>query len=614
MARRLRFAALAVLIIAVPLVAADAPSTSIARMKSDLTFLASAECEGRGPGTEGINKAADFIAAEFRKAGLKGAMPDGSFFQPFEIKGQARLGKDLQVSLTNADFGTVNLKLNATFNPITGTSSGSADGSIIFAGYGITSESMKYDDYADIDAAGKTVLVIRKSPHYGEEQRLLVDDKTKQQIENATAQIASFDAKIKNAKTHKAAALLLVNDASENDEKMIEFRPSLTSDAIPAVQIKRSVGDMLVRAGTGKSLDEIERSIEANMKPMSQPLKGWNAKVAVQVERAITPAKNVVGVLEGAGDLANQTLVIGAHYDHLGYGGPGSMARGVKAIHFGADDNGSGTTSVIELARRLCTNPPANRRRLVLMTFSGEELGLLGSLYYCAHPIFPLKDTAAMINLDMVGRLVADPDTQQGKLDIGGTGSAKSFDALIDKVNAKYDFKLKKSAAGMGPSDHQSFFMKGVPVYFFFTGLHPQYHRPTDVVDLINFEGMNKIVDMAEDLARILWTDETRPEYVKVGGSFQVGMQTQGRGPSIRFMPGDYSDDAGGAAVGTVTKGGPADKAGIKDGDVIVEVDGMPVKNMVAYTAEMRKKKAGQVVEMTLQRKSERLKVKVTPE
>ena len=177
-------------------------------MKSDLTFLASAECEGRGPGTEGINKAADHIAAEFRRPASKGPCPDGSFFQPFEIKGHSRLGKDLQVSLTNADFGTVNLKLNATFNPITGTSSGMADGSIVFAGYGITSEAMKYDDYADLNVDGKVVLVIRKSPHYGEEQRLLVDEKTKQQIENATAQIASFDAKIKNAKTHKAAALL----------------------------------------------------------------------------------------------------------------------------------------------------------------------------------------------------------------------------------------------------------------------------------------------------------------------------------------------------------------------------------------------------------------------
>jgi hypothetical protein len=619
MAPRLRFAALAFAFVAFPIVAADAPNTSIDRLRTDLTYLASAECEGRGPGTAGIDKAADYIAESFRKAGLKGAMPDGSFFQPFDIKGASRLGKDLQVSLTGADFGTINLKLDATFNPITGTSSGSADAPIIFAGYGITSEAMKYDDYADLDVAGKIVLVIRKAPHYGEEQRLLTDDKTKQQIEKAIGQVASFEAKIKNAKAHNAAALLLVNDSSETDEKMIEFTPSIGSDAIPAVQIKRSIGDAMLQAGMGKSLDEIERSIKVKMKPLSQPLKGWNAKVAVQIERKVTPAKNVVGVLEGAGPLANQTLVIGAHYDHLGYGGAGSLARGAKAIHFGADDNGSGTTSVIELARRLATNPPANRRRLVCMTFSGEELGLLGSLHYADHPIFPLKDTVAMINLDMVGRLAPDPETQKGKLDIGGTGTAKSFDRMIEKLNTKYDFKLKKSAAGIGPSDHSSFFVKGVPVFFFFTGLHKEYHRPTDVVDLINFDGMKKIADMVEDLAREIWTDEARPEFVKVGGSFQVGAirdtgASGSRGPSIRFMPGNYDDEAGGALVASVTKDGPADKAGIKDGDLIVEVAGTAVRNMTAYTAEMRKQKAGQPVEFTIVRKGERIKVKVTPE
>jgi hypothetical protein len=245
-------------------------------------------------------------------------------------------------------------------------------------------------------------------------------------------------------------------------------------------------------------------------------------------------------------------------------------------------------------------------------------MGLLGSQHYAEHPIFPLKSTVAMINLDMVGRLAPDPETQKGKLDVGGTGSAKSFNALIDELNAKYDFKLRKSAAGIGPSDHTSFFLKGVPVFFFFTGLHKEYHRPTDVVDLINFEGMNKIVDMVEELARGLWTAETRPEFVKVGGSFQVGGIPRdgpsGRGPSIRFMPGNYDDDAGGAQVASVTKDGPADKAGIRDGDLIVEVAGTPVKNMTAYTAEMRKQKAGHPVEMTIARKGERIKVTVTPE
>jgi Peptidase family M28/PDZ domain len=352
------------------------------------------------------------------------------------------------------------------------------------------------------------------------------------------------------------------------------------------------------------------------MKPLSKPLSGWSAKVAAKIERQMTPAKNVVAVLDGAGSLANETLVIGAHYDHLGYGNRGSLNRGEKTIHFGADDNASGTSSILELARRLSVDPPANRRRLVFMAFSGEEIALLGSAHYADNPIFPIKDTVAMINLDMVGRLSLDEKTQKGKLEIGGTGTAKNFDALIEKHNAKYDFLLKKSASGMGPSDHQSFYLKSVPVYFFFTGLHKEYHKPTDVPDLINFDGMKKIVDMVEDLTRELWVAEPRPEFVKSDSrSTQADRPERGgRGPSIRFMPGNYDDDAGGALVGAVTKGGPADKAGIKDGDLIIEVAGMPVRSMMAYTVEMRKRKVGEPVEMILMRKGERIKVTVTPE
>jgi hypothetical protein len=219
-----------------------------------------------------------------------------------------------------------------------------------------------------------------------------------------------------------------------------------------------------------------------------------------------------------------------------------------------------------------------------------------------------------MINLDMVGRLSEDSETKKGKLEVGGTGTAKNFDTLLTKHNEKYNFQLKKTASGVGPSDHTSFYEKGVPVYFFFTGLHKEYHRPTDVVDLINFDGMSKITDIVEDITRDLWVAEKRPEYVKGQSSPSRAGSPGARGPSIRFMPGGYDDDAGGAAVGAVTKGGPADKAGIKDGDLIVEVAGVPVKNMGAYTTEMRKRKAGEPVEMVILRKGERIKVTVTPE
>lgn len=586
---------------------AEKPEASVDRLKKDLGFLASAECEGRGPGTAGIDKAADYIADAFRQAGLKGAMPDGSFFQPFAIRGTSSLGKDVGLSLTGEDFGSLNLKLNATFSPLGVTGSGRVDAPIVFVGYGITSDQPAYDDYAGIDVTGKVVLVIRKTPRYSDAKKPFAADSRLQEL-------AAIAAKVENARKHKASAVLMVNDASEKDDTLLDFRVATgTGDAIPALHIRRSVGDLMLTYGLGKSLDSLEQAIEADLKPMSGPLKGWSAKAAVTIDRKMIPVKNVVGVLEGAGPLAHETLIIGAHYDHLGFGGRGSLAGGSKSIHFGADDNGSGSTVVIELARRLAANPPANRRRLVIMTFSGEELGLLGSKHYVDHPIFPLADTVAMINLDMVGRLAPDAETQKGKLEIGGTGTAKSFDKLLDGLNAKYDFKLKKSATGVGPSDHTSFYLKGVPVFFFFTGLHKEYHKPTDVVDLINFDGMKKITDMVEELARGLWVDEKRPEYVKGMGSTSMG-SVRGNVPRLGFMPGNYDEDTEGVAIASVTKDGAADKGGIKDGDLLVEVAGKPVKNMTAYMTEMGKQKKGEPVEVTIVRKGERIKLTVTPQ
>src|SRR5438128_532782 len=265
MAGRIRFATFALVVLVFPILAGDAPNPSVERMRTDLTFLASAECEGRGPGTAGIDKAADYIAEEFRKAGLKGAMPDGSFFQPFTIKGAARLAKDVELSLAGEGFGSMALKLNSSFNPMPETGAGTVDAPIVFAGYGISSKSFKYDDYAGLDAEGKVVLVIRRTPRYGQEKSLFADEETLLQIDKSIQQVATFEAKIANAKKHHAAALLLVNDAGEADDNLREFRSVTGNDeSIPAFHIKRSVGDQLLRSGMGKSLEDVERAIDAS--------------------------------------------------------------------------------------------------------------------------------------------------------------------------------------------------------------------------------------------------------------------------------------------------------------------------------------------------------------
>jgi hypothetical protein len=591
--------------------AAEKSSSSIERMKKDIYFLASEECEGRGVETQGINKAADHIAATFKELGLKPGMGELGYFQPFSISGSPKLGAPNKLILKGSGDKELEPKISTDWTVSGLTAKGKVSGPIVFAGYGITQKD-GYDDYKDLDVKGKIVLVLRQTPRAG------IKDKKDGVDPFPNAQgYAPLNQKIANAETHKAAGILFISDrktAGEQDALMpFEYARGGGSGSFPVFHIKRALADQLLAAAEGKKLDELEKDIDGDLKPRSFEIKGWTAAMEATIERTEFKAKNVIGILEGKGPLANETVVIGAHYDHLGRGERGSLAKGSTAIHFGADDNGSGSTSVMELARRFAAMKNREGRRIVFMTFSGEERGLLGSAYYCRNPVMPLKDTVAMINLDMVGRLRDEPKSKKGKLEIGGIGSAKNFESLIDELNKKYEFDVKKSRSGTGPSDHTSFYLKQVPVFFFFTGMHPEYHRPADKPETINLDGMKKVVDMVEELALKLSTDKERPEYVapkvnKDGPSSSRGV------PTIRFMPGDYDDDqSNGVLVGGVLKGGPADKGGLKEGDWIVEIAGKPVKNMTGYMKVMGEQKAGEAIDFTVKRGDKKVPLKITP-
>ncbi len=606
-----------------PLALYAGENATITRLKNDLAYLAGDECEGRGPGTKGIELAADHIANIFKEAGLKGAMPDGSYFQPFEIPGQIKV-----LPTTSLSFGgpeaSVAPKLNLGFVPLRMGSDGKVSSEIVFVGFGITAPDLNYDDYAGVDVEGKIVLMLRRMPRYGvTEPKKKAEDKKEDDkatakeeqpntnaaatnppmkpfaTEDAHQKMAGIQEKLENAQAHKAAAVILVNDETsitEFEEDNITNLSSLRgSIKIPAVHVKRNLVSSLIRASFNKSLRDIEEEINANLKPQSKVLAKCTGELEVATDRNPTRVKNVVGVLPGAGPLADETVVIGAHYDHLGYGGSGSLARGSKAIHHGADDNGSGTTAILELVRRFGAMNDRQGRRLVFITFSAEEVGLNGSAHYCKEPLFPLEKTVAMINLDMVGRMQPDKETQKGKLEIGGTGTAKQFEPVIDKLSEKYDFKLRKTATGMGPSDHQSFFMKNLPVLFFFTGLHADYHRPTDTFDKVNYEGMSKVVDLVEEIAKEVLVMDPKPEFVKVATPFNksgLTSSTRGGGPRLGVMP-DYAFEGEGMKLQGVSPGAAAEKVGIKEGDRIVEIDGNLVKNVESYMGAMAKVKPG---------------------
>jgi hypothetical protein len=320
------------------------------------------------------------------------------------------------------------------------------------------------------------------------------------------------------------------------------------------------------------------------------------------------PVKNILGIVPGTGPLGNQYVVVGAHYDHLGYGGRGSRAPGSKEIHHGADDNGSGTTAVMELARRFAGRKDRTGRSILFMTFSGEERGLLGSKYYAEHPLIPLADTAVMVNLDMVGRLRPDPDTKKEKLIAQGIGTSKEFDSLIDKLN-KEDFTFSKVPAGTGPSDHDSFYRKKVPVLFFWTGIHPDYHKPSDTADKIDLAGMAKIVDFTEGVIERLATEKERPVYIEVKGG--TPSSSDFNGPRLGILPNYEGKD--GLTIDGVADNGPAAKAGMKTGDRIVELAGRPVSNITTYMAIMADQRVGRTFEATVVRDGKKLTLKVTP-
>ncbi|HTU90263.1 MAG TPA: M28 family peptidase [Gemmataceae bacterium] len=579
---------------------ASARTESEARLRRDITFLASDECEGRGPGTRGIDKAADYIVEQFKKAGLKAGGADGSYLQPFTVNANV-LDEPARFVLTGPQGQTIAFKQGVQFWPMALGGSGSDKAPAVFAGYGITSDKAKYDDFADVDVADKVVILLRGAPHIGQKSR-----------DQELLSGAPFVKKIVNAEKHGAAAVLFVNDAgtAHDGDDLLDFNYTAfgrSASKFPVLHVRRAVLEMMLPGGAD-TLTRLEKDINRELKPHSLDLPGWTVDVAVRMHRGKMHVKNIVGVLEGAGPLANETVVIGAHYDHLGYGGSGSLSPSKKmAIHHGADDNASGTTTLMELARRLSAMKDRQGRRLVFIAFSGEELGLFGSEYYCKHPLYPLDDTASMFNIDMVGRLRTDKTSGKAKLLSEGCGTAKPFRELLDKLGDKYDFKMVNKPSGFGPSDHNSFCSKEVPVLFVWTDYHDDYHRPSDTADKINVEGMRRIADLSQE-AILTLARMDKPEYVKVKND--SGGPTKYQGPTLGIRP-SYSDEEEGLLIGDVVEGRPAASAGLKADDRIISIDGKPIKNIQTYMTVLGSHKKGDTIEVGFLRDSTKKTVKV---
>ncbi len=647
------------------LVAAEEASVVERRLSESASYLASDELEGRGVGTKGLDLAANFVAEKFREAGLKTDLFDGGPFQKFNMTTGVSLGPQNSLALV-APGGDgmpgrrVELKLGEQFNPMSLGGSAAFDLPLVFVGYGITAKDEKYDDYAGIDVKDKAVIILRHQPQQGNPHGVFGGTRPSQH--------APFKRKISNAYEHGAAAVIFCTDefdiqknvanlrkrwqvavdeiAKENAKFTAISKPTpddwnqhvqaiqkLAADvtryseelkaahdplmpfdgshpdvadarSFPVLICQRQPLDEVVKAALNTSLAELEQQIDKGPTPRSRELAGWRAVGQTSLERQESEVKNVVGVLEGSGPHADETIVIGAHYDHLGWGGSGSAAPGVHEIHNGADDNGSGTSVLVEVARQLAARSGKLPRRIVFIAFTGEERGLIGSARYVRNPLFPLESTVAMLNLDMVGRL------QDEKLIVHGTGTATEFEALVDRLGKEDGFQLTKKPGGFGPSDHSSFYAAKIPVLFFFTGSHKDYHRPTDDFDKLNVAGMRRVANLVSEVAVALAEAPDRPHYQEVKG----GNETLGGGgdrPYFGSIP-DFSQDQPGYALTGVSKGSPAERAGLKGGDIIVQFGESKIGNLEDFDSALRKFKAGDKVPLLVQRGAQQVKLEVT--
>ena len=598
-------AALCSLAIALAAYAASAPSATIDPVlyMDDVKFLASKNLKGRGTGTPELEKAAAFIAGKFRSFGLQ-PLDGKSYYQAFSVTTNAKLGKDNRFAY-KADGKQIKLTFPDDFIPFNFSAREKMSGAVVFAGYGITAPEYNYDDYKGIDASGKIVLIMRHEPQEFDEKSIFAG--------KVYTQHAQFWSKASNAKMHGARGVVLMNDRTahpgEADELEKFAEAAGPGDAgIPFVQIRYEIAQRWF-AMAGKNPDDIQKGIDQDLQPRSFSFpEALQVEANMDVERLVKTAHNVAGYLPGATD---EYVVIGAHYDHLGLGQQFSLAPSLAGtIHPGADDNASGTAGVIELARWFSTQPK-QKRGILFLTFAGEELGLLGSSFFVNHPLLPLDKDVAMINMDMIGRM------RDGKVFIGGVGTGSTLRQLLEQVAPKYGLHIDYSEAGYGSSDHTSFTTKQVPVLFFFSGLHADYHKPSDTWDKIDAPDAAKLLQLVAEVGEDLRDAPDRPLFVRVkepehagDAAGSAGSGHSGYGPDFGSIP-DFGEGVKGVKFADIREGSPAAKAGLKAGDVMVEFDGKPIQNLYDFTYALRAKKPGDEVLVKVMRGSEPVEVKV---
>ncbi len=551
---------------------------STENIQKDIKYLSSDELKGRKPGTEGDSLAAFFIRKEMKDRGATPIFDHG--FQRFSVLADVRPGKNniLQINGSKATP-------EEDFIPATFSSADSLESTVVFAGYGFNFEkdSTKWNDYENINVKDKWVMVLAGKPDISD------NDVFNNYSRSRTKALTAKD---------KGAKGMLIVVGSKDDFSMLRTFDNSASDAgIPVFFITQEKADEIIKKD-GSSIEKLRAKITKEKKPSSLALKA-NIKGRADLIHKKSTTYNVVSKLEGTDPvLKNEYIVIGAHYDHLGMGGPesGSRMPDTIAIHNGADDNASGVAGVIELAGAFASSPVKPKRTLIFVAFSGEEMGMLGSKEFVKNPPYSLKSVKAMFNFDMIGRMKTD----NPKLSIGGTGTSTETDSLIKLLDKDLSFGISKSPEGYGPSDHASFYKNDIPVFFITTGVHDDYHTPFDDADKINFPQEVNLLNFSYRLIDLV-ANQDKALTFKEAGSKEEG-EVRSYKVTLGIIPDYVGSSDKGMTVDGVKKGGPAEAGGLKKGDIITAINDLPVANIYDYMARLNTLKKGQLIKVEILR------------
>jgi hypothetical protein len=584
------------------------------KTRASVQALAAPALEGRLAGSNGEKLASDFLVAELKKLGARPAPGRTDFLMPFAFTAGTKDGGST-ISIKAGGAGAARqsdaasrFDTQADVRALSFSDNAEVTGEVVFAGYGIVvpeSQNFGYDSYATLDVKDKIVLVLRYFPEDA-------DQKTK----GILARYADLRYKAMAARQRGAKAMLVVTGPrSPNAGETIpmSFDTALAGSGIVAASISADVARPLLASLPGdKALDAIQKSFDSgNPHVAGYAVPGVAVTIRANVQREQRTAHNVLAYLPATGPEAGVEnkpwIAIGAHYDHLGHGEAGNTLASkddlIKA-HPGADDNASGSAAVLAIAGELARQP---RRRNILVAFwSGEELGLLGSAAFAASPAVPMDQIAAYLNFDMVGRM------QDNRLTVQATGTSPAWPKVLEQVNIGAGFDLQIQEDPYQPTDVATFNAASVPCLSFFTGTHTDYHKPSDTADKVDYEDLDRVAEFGAAIVRRIADNGAAPQFTKVEQQLQGG----GGRAGVRVFTGtipDYGGDVKGLLLSGVIGGGPAEQAGLRKGDVIVEIAGQTIANIYDYTYALDVLKIGQPAKVVYVRDGKRIETMLTP-